>query len=106
MRFGELRCTRCEYGGAGTRLGDDGLHHCEQSNGCETVYDCKWRGACPDSERNCHHTDCLGYEQMEPISEHYEDDPYWSGAGPGSWEAGRVDYTDGRGEPVGIEGGA
>lgn len=28
--------------------------------------------------------------------EEYEDDPYWSGGGPGSWEAGRVDYTDAR----------
>ena len=37
---------------------------------------------------------------LGPGHEEYESDPLTDGGGPGSWEAGRVDYTDGSGEPT------
>ena len=42
-----------------------------------------------------------GYRHEEDID--YESDPLTDGSGPGSWEAGRVDYTDGLGEPAQTE---
>ena len=42
--------------------------------------------------------------QLEPEREDYESDPLTDGGGPGSWEAGRVDYTGERGEPALVGG--
>ncbi len=37
---------------------------------------------------------------LGPGHEDYESDPLTDGGGPGSWEAGRVDYTGEQGEPA------